>query len=484
MSHRLLILAAIWIAAPMVGPSTAQESPSKPLTGGMPQSVEEPNLVVTRTLLLRPGNADQQPAFDRLYPAPDKWTQGDAAPIFLRMNWEASSRIKALQDLRRQIDLDTPLEQLDLDLIERSFAINLQEMRRFAYRERANWQYPLHEGPVYEVLLPDVQESRNYSHALAIKARSHLVRGESGQAEQLICMTTGLARHIAETPFVVSRLVATAQSNVAMDVIEELLQISSAGNYYWDLASLPRPMIDFRTAIQFERDWIWRGVPELEAMERLETKSQWEQAAMALYRLLELPAPGTPESEAVIGDWTKISRERLPGRLQSTAPTLAGAVGSMSDAEVAVRYWMIRQKEESSLAATWSMLEPQEAIKRWDEEARKQWARTDDELLVQKALRPMLALMAGSRLDQRVAMLRGVEAIRDHLAIHRSLPASLDDLRLPVPLDPVTAKPFLYQVDVSGKEATLASPVVEVAQFDGDPGKWKYGRKYLLKVSP
>jgi hypothetical protein len=97
---------------------------------------------------------------------------------------------------------------------------------------------------------------------------------------------------------------------------------------------------------------------------------------------------------------------------------------------------------------------------------------------------PRHALMAGSRLDQQVAMLRGVEAIRDHLAIHGALPDSLQNLRLPVPFDPLTAKPFLYQVEPSGKEATLSSPVVELMQYDGDARKTRLGRKYLLKIAP
>jgi hypothetical protein len=482
MSYRFLVVAAIWFAFSPTGSSTAQESSAKPQTGGMPQPMEVPDLVATRTLLLRSRNADQQPAFDRLYPAPDKWTQGDAAPIFLRMNWEASSRIKALQDLRGQVDLGAPLEKLDLDLIDRSLAINLKEMRRFVYRERANWQYPLHEGPIYDVLLPDVQESRNYSHALLTQARYYLVRGTPAEAEPLICMTTGLARHIAETPITICRLVAIAQSSNAFDVVEELLQTPSAGNYYWDMASLPRPLIDLRTAVQF--DWIWRGIPELEDLERLETQQQWERAAGALYRLLELSNEGEQESEALITDWVKISRERLPGRLASTDGELAQRVSSMSDAEVGLRYWMIRYREESERLGNWSMLEPHEALVRLGHEELSLKDRIQDEPLVASLLSDHRAiLLAGSRLDQQIAMLRVVEAIRDHLSIHNALPDSLEALRLPVPIDPMTARPFHYEPDSSGEQATLASAVLELPRMhDGHP-KTRYGRKYLLKVA-
>ena len=52
-----------------------------------------------------------------------------------------------------------------------------------------------------------------------------------------------------------------------------------------------------------------------------------------------------------------------------------------------------------------------------------------------------------ARLDQRIAMLRHVEALRLYAAEHHgALPAKLSDLTVPLPVDPFTGKPFRYEV--------------------------------------
>jgi hypothetical protein len=54
---------------------------------------------------------------------------------------------------------------------------------------------------------------------------------------------------------------------------------------------------------------------------------------------------------------------------------------------------------------------------------------------------------AQARLDQRIALLRHVEALRLHAADHPGpLPAKLSDVSVPLPDDPCTGKPFRYAV--------------------------------------
>ncbi len=54
---------------------------------------------------------------------------------------------------------------------------------------------------------------------------------------------------------------------------------------------------------------------------------------------------------------------------------------------------------------------------------------------------------AQARLDQRIALLRTVEALRLHAAEHDGkLPAKLSEIAVPVPDDPITGKPFRYEL--------------------------------------
>jgi hypothetical protein len=68
-----------------------------------------------------------------------------------------------------------------------------------------------------------------------------------------------------------------------------------------------------------------------------------------------------------------------------------------------------------------------------------------------RALMPGLgrAKLQEAKLDRKVAALRVIEAIRLHAAHHDGkLPAALDDITLvPIPIDPLSGKPFEYTVD-------------------------------------
>jgi hypothetical protein len=63
-------------------------------------------------------------------------------------------------------------------------------------------------------------------------------------------------------------------------------------------------------------------------------------------------------------------------------------------------------------------------------------------------------------------LLRCVEAVRIYAAEHDGkLPARLDDVRLPLPVDPATGKPFTYKLD--GKTAHLhGEPLVVQVRYE------------------
>ena len=68
--------------------------------------------------------------------------------------------------------------------------------------------------------------------------------------------------------------------------------------------------------------------------------------------------------------------------------------------------------------------------------------------------------MTTVRTDRRFAAMRCVEAIRHYAAKHEGkLPASLADVKeLPIPSDPLTAKPFEYALDGDKATLSLAKP--------------------------
>jgi len=75
---------------------------------------------------------------------------------------------------------------------------------------------------------------------------------------------------------------------------------------------------------------------------------------------------------------------------------------------------------------------------------------------------------AQAQLEQRIGLLRHIEALRLYAAEHAGqLPLHLSELPVPVPSDPFTGKPFDYKLD--GGKATLRS-----GPTDGDCSNMRY----------
>src|SRR5207248_8161279 len=74
--------------------------------------------------------------------------------------------------------------------------------------------------------------------------------------------------------------------------------------------------------------------------------------------------------------------------------------------------------------------------------------RDDENALLGKLVTAVIKVKrAQARIDQRIALLRHVEALRMYAADNDGkLPAKLDEVKVPLPVDPVTGKPFLYEV--------------------------------------
>ena len=66
---------------------------------------------------------------------------------------------------------------------------------------------------------------------------------------------------------------------------------------------------------------------------------------------------------------------------------------------------------------------------------------------------------AQGRLEQRIALLRHIEAIRLYAAEHKGqLPEKLSEIAVPLPVDPFTGKPFRYSVEGATAHLRGTSP--------------------------
>jgi hypothetical protein len=252
-----------------------------------------------------------------------------------------------------------------------------------------------------------------------------------------------MSRHLGKHPSMIGNLVGFAIAQMAIGSLEEMLEQPGCPNLYWALTNLPSPLVPIDQGIEGERALV-----------------------LAEFRDLDERAP--------------MSAEQL-GRFIAYSDRLLSEPGK----PVNVRAWFDARTKDASLveAARRRLLEhglAQEPLRRFPpdqvillDEKREYEMRRDDVMKIMNlpswqadrlvsepkpATTPTLfadVLLGGVynvrrqqvRLVQRIVLLRIVEALRLDAAEHDgSLPAKLSDVSVPLLDDPVSGKPFHYEV--------------------------------------
>ncbi len=439
----------------------AQESD---FTGGMPVMDPPGSGIAFRTTVLRPKQAIASTA-SKLFPTQERIQRGNAVPIILRQNFEATQRLEALRQFSKTDYLTTQLELLDSAEVLKLTPIGFGDLRRAAFRERAGWEYPIGEGTqsLAMVLLPDVQETRVYAKAIAVRARVDIQAGKLNDAMDKILIGLGLSKHIGETPFQVCKLVQAANTRNFLDVIEELIQHPASENQYWHIAGIPSPFIDTKPALQLEA-FIWqKSVLQLADLDAISSETQWVSLVQTIVSYSDAMATGNIDKSVVFNDWTRLARERLPAIWKDEDRP----VKSMCDSEVWVRYWFLRTQKLTDEGMSWALLDFHQAIPKLIELKNRREQELADELPVKIAFEPPLNfILSAASLQQHIDLIRTIEAIRDWSAKNGGkLPKTLQELDLPAPVDCVVNKPFVYGLSLDGRTASLQGAVVENRGF-------------------
>jgi hypothetical protein len=136
-------------------------------------------------------------------------------------------------------------------------------------------------------------------------------------------------------------------------------------------------------------------------------------------------------------------------------------VEAMDPTQVVVLRWVQVYRELLDEMVVWvrhSPVETRKALRQIDDRLGHDLANRPEAVLANLMLPAInAASTAVVRGDQRIAMLRTVEAVRLYAAAHAGkLPAALDDItEVPVPLDPATGRAFSYRLE--GNTVVLTS---------------------------
>jgi hypothetical protein len=341
-----------------------------------------------------------------------------------------------------------PLKELPARELQGYGGLALKQADWAARLDIPDWQILLNlkaEG-VY-LLIPDVQQLRSLASALKVRMRAEVALGRFDDALKTAKTMFAMSRHLGEHPTFVGNLIGVAIANLAIGPLEEMLEQPGCPNLYWALTNLPNPLVSLDTGMQGERMGI----------------IQW------IFRDLDVGAPMAPDRlNRFIADLDELLKREFPLKLGEGLRAWLGARTKDEGMVGAAR----RRLAEVGLSEAQVRLFPAEQVMLLDMkralEVRFDNAMKTVHLPVWQAekvinrhkppdeMAPFVdefvpavgqVVRTRTRLDQRIALLRHVEALRLYAAENGgSLPVQLSAVTVPLPDDPFTGKPFRYEV--------------------------------------
>jgi hypothetical protein len=343
----------------------------------------------------------------------------------------------------------------------------INEIKRASQCEYCDWQVPIREYGI-ETSLAEVQQTRMYARLLTPYARLQIADGQYGDAVQTLQAGYSLGRNVAKGPTLIQSLVGCAIVNMMSNQVREMIQQPEAPNLYWSLTDLPRPIIDFRPAVNAEYDFLYLIFPELQHLDsKTVLPEQWPVFLNQIVRkITQIGSRSTPSeltpaiSVAMLMDKYPLAKAFLIER--GWAP---GDVEAMPVSEVVITAAFRQYDEIRDDSFKWMYLPYPEAIAGMKKAEKKVFdiSRSGQEILpFASLLLPAVsaAKAAEARTEREIAILRLFEAIRLYSASHNGqLPEKLSDItEVPVPIDPIHGTAFIYnRIDI-GNTAILEAP--------------------------
>ncbi|MEM7808793.1 MAG: hypothetical protein AAF561_11850 [Planctomycetota bacterium] len=435
-----------------------------------------------RTIELRPALADGADAPHPLalaVPTYDR-VQGDATPVLHQafLSLPRTDGPHADPSFFEKVDLAFEQKPGDLDRelfreIVNRYESSIDLATLAARRSDFTIQTTVRERGI-AALLPHLNPSRELTNAIHISANLAADEGRWDDWLSDVAAILRLSQHLGDhdEAVLVEGLVAAGVGGMALHTIEDADAVAGRPNLYWALSAVDFDL-DLLRFMQAETLWVEATLPQLSdpsamnaarfgalldamnGMEPLMDNDQNPLARMATNTaaaafLLAQARPWLVEhggfTEAVVDAMTPfeaVARHLKLSLDQSYAEIFRITLTPMPEA-IAAAAAFESQFEDPTYGSV--------LVK----------------LIVPSVTRARMSLVA---LERRQNGLIIVDALRDHLARHGELPASLDDVALPLPNDPMTGEPFVFE-RLDDASATLHA-VRAPGTRDRDQWTWK-----------
>jgi hypothetical protein len=320
--------------------------------------------------------------------------------------------------------------------------------------ERTDWQIlPEMRRDGFSTLLPEVQQLRLLADCLRIRLRQQIAHGRYDEAITTATTLFRLGQTMKHHPTLIAQLVGLAITQLTLTALEEMIAQPDAPNLYWAFSYLPDPLFSLRkgydgeillTDVELER--ITDEPLQPEALKELIAKLD-----LLLNEGRERGAPVIPELEKQLAQRVADKKQREQARAYLREMGVAARkLDALPDRQLLLLESKYRYLEQRDDAVQWMMLAYPHAESRMQiKDGKLAWPTTpefDRSLFAPILTQSFKVRQAQVRIQQRLALLRVAEAVRLHGAKTGKLPEKLDALEVPAPADPVTGKPFAYEV--------------------------------------
>jgi hypothetical protein len=320
----------------------------------------------------------------------------------LRPEWprdpEKGEKLRADQDRWMSAKLDAfPVDEVTTYL--KQFGDGFDALDAGARREAVDWRQGVKLDPAnMSGFLHEIQQFREISYANRLRVRRDLARDDFDNAALALRSGFRLGKAVGEGPVTLQMLVGVAICANTWGGTIDFIGRPGSPNLYWALASLPRPLVDPRPAVEGEEEYMESGIRAQVAYPK-ETADAIRPIWDDQRRAFVLPYP------------------RATAELD----------------KVAARAEELRKARNEPAVALFALGIP--------------------------AMRKCYHAVA--RLDRQMTGLIAVEAVRLHAADAKGTPpAALADITaVPVPPDPYTGRQFEYVARADG--FTLTAPEID-----------------------
>jgi hypothetical protein len=321
----------------------------------------------------------------------------------------------------------------------------LRQADRAARLDKPDWQILLKtKSDGIGLLLPDLQKMRMLATGLQERFRTEVAQCHFDDAVRTAKTMFALSRHMGEHPTLIGDLVGIAIATIAIGPLEEMLAQPGCPNLYWALTNLPNPLISMEKGMEGERILIQGELHELDGNGPLSTE-QIQKLTKHIDMLRQFDGKPFKGTRAWLNERNK--DEKL---IQAARRRLVEVGFSEDKLAHFPADQVLLLDEERSFEVGRDEVMRLTNLPTWQAEEMAHHIKPPKEDGLFTFLVPALIKVrrAQGRLEQRIALLRHVEALRLHAAEHvGKLPEKLSDCRLPLPCDPFTGKPFRYRKD-------------------------------------